>query len=58
MSALRVDIGIARVTSATRIPRTHGSRPTEIVALRAFSEAAFETRPADHGLNGGTDLID
>jgi hypothetical protein len=42
MSALRVDVEIAAVACDTRIPSTHWSSQTEIVALSAFSKAGFE----------------
>ncbi len=42
MSALHVDVDMAGAASDTRIPSTHRSSQTEIVALSAFSKAAFE----------------
>jgi hypothetical protein len=45
MSARRVGVDIAARMNNARIPRTYGSGRTEIVALRASSEADFETGP-------------
>ncbi len=42
MSALHVDVDIAGAACDTRIPSTHRSSQTEIVALSAFSKAGFE----------------
>ncbi len=42
MSALWVDVDIAGEACDTRIPRTHRSCRTEIIAHSAFSKATFE----------------
>ncbi len=42
MSALCVDVAIAGAACGTRIPSTHRSSQTEIIALSPFSIAGFE----------------
>ena len=45
MSTRRIVVDIAGRANNARIPRTYGSRRTEIAALRASSKADFETGP-------------